>query len=506
MIIDGKNINSDLNCDVTIVGAGTVGLFIANQLKETYKKIIIIEKGDFYLKKKKNFFKSISQTHKGSSFSYTGIGGTSRIWGGQLVEFTKEDFNSSCYWGVDYNKIKNEYEEIYKIFKVNKINSNLCLKEKNYYSSKDLNVYFSNWLPNPDFSQVFKKDINDPYIRILTNVEAFKFEFINNLATKITVKNKLSKVFSINSRIYILATGAVAVNQLLLTNKEFYNVPWKKNTYLGSYFQDHIGFFAAEVGLIDEKKFRFFFENGFYKGAKYQPKLIGKYNLENFSLGMSGEFKFFSRSKKLIFIKKKVGDFLKNKNVNNLLDLIKLSPSNLIASMDSFFHLIKNKRIQAQFDKALKFYVQSEQIPLFESKIIVSNLKNKLPSSLLNVSVDWRISGNEFNYINNFLTNVNRYLLKHNIAYLKLDKYPKFKKRNKFLNIRDTNHPSGGTIISNNKFNGVVDCNLKIWGTNNIYIASSSVFPKNSFANNTLTILAFSLRLSKFLKKNRNII
>ena len=57
MIIDGKNINSDLNCDVTIVGAGTVGLFIANQLKETYKKIIIIEKGDFYLKKKKIFLK-----------------------------------------------------------------------------------------------------------------------------------------------------------------------------------------------------------------------------------------------------------------------------------------------------------------------------------------------------------------------------------------------------------------------------------------------------------------
>ena len=56
MIIDGKNIKHDLNCDVTIVGAGTVGLFIANQLKETYKKIIIIEKGDFYLTKKKKFF------------------------------------------------------------------------------------------------------------------------------------------------------------------------------------------------------------------------------------------------------------------------------------------------------------------------------------------------------------------------------------------------------------------------------------------------------------------
>lgn len=506
MIIDGKNINSDFNCDVVIIGAGTAGLFLANQLKEIYKKIIIIEKGDFYLKKKKNFFKSISQNHKGSSISYTGIGGTSRIWGGQLVEFTAQDFNSSSYWGVDYKEIKNEYEEIYKIFKVNKLQSNLFIKEKNYYKSKDLQVYFSNWLQNPDFSEVFKKDINHPHVRILTNVEAFKFNFVNNSATKITIKNKLSKVFSVNSRIYILATGTVAVNQLLLTNKVFYNVPWKKNSYLGTYFQDHIGFFAADVGLIDENKFRFFFENGFYKGAKFQPKLISKYNLENFSLGMSGEFKFFSRNKKLIFFKKKVSNFLKKKNVNNLLDLIKLIPGNLIAEMDSFFHLIKNKRILAQFDKALKFYIQSEQIPLFQSKIKVSNLENKSPNSLLNVDIDWRISGKEFDYINNFLINVNKYLSNHNIAYLKLDKLQKIKKRNDFLNIRDTNHPSGGTIISNNKYNGVVDCNLKIWGTNNIYVASSSVFPKNSFANNTLTILAFSLRLSKYLKKNKNII
>jgi choline dehydrogenase-like flavoprotein len=144
--------------------------------------------------------------------------------------------------------------------------------------------------------------------------------------------------------------------------------------------------------------------------------------------------------------------------------------------------------------------VQSEQIPLFKSKIKVSSSKNKFTNKLLNVDIDWQIDGKEFEYINIFLGSVNKYLLKHKIAYLKSYQI------NNFSNIRDTNHPSGGTIISSNKYNGVVDSNLKIWGTNNIYVASSSVFPKNSFANNTLTILAFSLRLSKYLKKNRNII
>jgi hypothetical protein len=500
MIIDGKNIYNDFYCDLVIVGGGTVGLFLANQLKKSYKRIIIIEKGDFFLKKKKNFFKNISYSHKGSSYSYNGVGGTSKIWGGQLVEFLKKDFDSCYNWGVSYEEIKNYYEKIYKIFKVKKVDVNLCKKQRGYPESKDLKLHFSNWFSNPNFSEVFKEDFNHQSIKILTNVEAYEFEFINNSATRIFIRNKLNQSFSINSKIYILAGGTVAINQLLLTNKELYNVPWNKNNYLGSYFQDHLGLFAADVNLINENKFRFFFENGFYKGAKYQPKLTSNYNLKNFSLGMSGEFKFFSQKENLTLIKKMARNFLNNKNVNNLLNLIKLSPHNLFTNVISLTHLIKNKRIMAQFDKALKFYVQSEQVPLFKSKIKVSSSKNKFTNKLLNVDIDWQIDGKEFEYINIFLSSVNKYLLKHKIAYLK--SYQK----NNFLNIRDTNHPSGGTIISSNKYNGVVDSNLKIWGTNNIYVASSSVFPKNSFANNTLTILAFSLRLSKYLKKNKNII
>ena len=73
----------------------------------------------------------------------------------------------------------------------------------------------------------------------------------------------------------------------------------------------------------------------------------------------------------------------------------------------------------------------------------------------------------------------------------------KFKK-----NLRDTNHPSGGLLISNNKNKGVVDKNLKVWNTSNIFVNGSVTFPCSSHANITLTSLALSEKLASYIKKN----
>jgi choline dehydrogenase-like flavoprotein len=47
--------------------------------------------------------------------------------------------------------------------------------------------------------------------------------------------------------------------------------------------------------------------------------------------------------------------------------------------------------------------------------------------------------------------------------------------------------------------NGVVDANLKLWGTNNIYVCSSSVFPTSGQANPTFLLGVFAVRLAAHL-------
>ena len=48
---------------------------------------------------------------------------------------------------------------------------------------------------------------------------------------------------------------------------------------------------------------------------------------------------------------------------------------------------------------------------------------------------------------------------------------------------------------------GVVDENLKVFETKNLFICGSSVFPTNSWVNPTFTIFAFSYRLADYISK-----
>ena len=60
----------------------------------------------------------------------------------------------------------------------------------------------------------------------------------------------------------------------------------------------------------------------------------------------------------------------------------------------------------------------------------------------------------------------------------------------------------GGTRMALNKNFGVVDKDCKIFGSNNIYIAGSSIFVTGGHNNPTLPIVQFSLRLAEHLKSS----
>ncbi len=61
-------------------------------------------------------------------------------------------------------------------------------------------------------------------------------------------------------------------------------------------------------------------------------------------------------------------------------------------------------------------------------------------------------------------------------------------------------HPSGATAMAKNPDEGVCDKNLKVFGLDNLYLVSNSVFPHMGSNPPTLTIVALALRLAAHLK------
>jgi choline dehydrogenase-like flavoprotein len=67
--------------------------------------------------------------------------------------------------------------------------------------------------------------------------------------------------------------------------------------------------------------------------------------------------------------------------------------------------------------------------------------------------------------------------------------------------IGGNHHHLGGTRMSRDPRDGVVDADCRVHGVRNLFVAGSSVFPTGGSVNPTLTIVALALRLAAHLKE-----
>jgi choline dehydrogenase-like flavoprotein len=67
----------------------------------------------------------------------------------------------------------------------------------------------------------------------------------------------------------------------------------------------------------------------------------------------------------------------------------------------------------------------------------------------------------------------------------------------------DGYHQVGSTRMGEDPAQSVVDPSLKVHGLENLFVASSSVFPTSGQANSTLLAVAFGIRLTSELHKGQ---
>ena len=147
--------------------------------------------------------------------------------------------------------------------------------------------------------------------------------------------------------------------------------------------------------------------------------------------------------------------------------------------------------------------IQAEQTPIKESKIKIDpNFidENGLPRVVL----DWKYFEQDLQIIKKFVIRADHALQKAGLASLKINDNLYNNKQSFMESLHDTYHQSGGALMGKSDQDGVVNRNLKVFGTKNLYIAGSSTFRTGSGANSVFTALAFATRLVEHLSNNND--
>ena len=517
MLIHAETLAAGLESEILIVGAGAVGLTLAVDLAERGKKVLVLEAGpnaisstsQHYFENAQAIGRPMQGLHLGR---FRALGGTTNFWGGQLVRFDPNVFEPRPWvrddtaWPISRQDLDPYYDQVLK-----SLGMGLAMKSdeqvKNHLRISppafppELSLFFTNWTPEPNLAIHFRhkiRELSNFQVVIGAPVTALNLSTDGTSVDGATVTVADNRKLCFNAKTVILANGTIEIARLLkLPSDDGRPTPWAGNTWIGRGFMDHLDFSAGQVIPADKKQFHHVFDNIMLNGLKYQPKikLTEAAQQELRLLGVAGHFIFNSSyTEDLVNAKVFIKGLMKGRFEGDLYAIPGLIKTMIQLGIPMVLRYIKDRRIYNPADQGIQLMVVTEQKMIPESQIRL--LDKTDPLGMPVVSLDWKVDGNEIDTIARFSEIVKNYLESSGLAKVTLDERLVHRDLSVASEMGDTYHQMGMARMSMDPTKGVVDSNLRVHQTRNLYVAGAAVYPSTGFPNSTFTALALGLRLS----------
>jgi choline dehydrogenase-like flavoprotein len=514
LINEGKELTAPAigRLRTVIIGGGTVGLYAAHELVKRGQEVVVVESGGLALD---NFppdsYASVGKPHEGIRLGRArNLGGTSNLWGGQLVEFQPADFEGRDWipdskWPVTYSEISAYHQRTYENLGI----SREFLDDRQVFNhaggamsdfSGGLELFFTRWLKIPSFSVAYAQEIrSNEKLKVLLNHTVIGFAGSMGGITAIRTIDLAGKKQLIEGDCFILAAGTIEISRLLLhaAATPGWDCPWRHNKNVGAFFQDHVVGRVASLEVLDRRRFFKTFSTIVWSGHKFQPKLRLKDETLQRSriMNIQGMMSFESSiSENLVYLKQFLKAALYSRKLSGIGDLgrnLRACGKHLIPLMWKY---VVDNRVLVPSTSKISLNIQSEQTPLRESRISIDPAVTDA-AGLPKVILDWKVGSEELTSIGEFTILCDRALRASGLASLRITG-DLTKLEPQFLTtLRDNYHHAGGSRMGETEKDGVVDRNLRVFGTTNLYVAGAASFRTTSNANTTFTALAFVTRL-----------
>jgi len=461
--------------DVCIIGAGPAGITLALRLAEAGWRVVLLEGGGHeYSPRSQAFYRCTSTGLElyAEETRLRYLGGTSNHWAGRCRPFTVSDFANAPPvdlpgWPIPYGEIERYLPAAMDIVDLPQgaefrtVNAGLGGDEF------DADRFLLS--PPTRFAQKYAKALDETAgldVFINCNCVDLDFDEASGQLKAAVVSDYARNRQRVVASTFILATGAIENARQLLNSTTLVGAGViKKDGMTGCCLMEHLnvdmGTFILKDGQGTEPR-QYYTTDTFV--SEYRA---GKGNV---STTVLTDVQTYGRTAE-------VKHFLEN-----------LACEMGLASKIDFV-----AKFSCPGDGVISTMI--EQFPNAHSRISLLDEKDELGVSKVNVN--WALSATDRHTIKCIGSELAKQFAEMGLGFVKLNDY--VYDTELALKVQPHAHHMGTTRMAASPEFGVVDTDCKVFGTDNLYVAGSSIFATGGASNPTMPLLQFALRLADHL-------
>jgi choline dehydrogenase-like flavoprotein len=509
----------DLRASICIIGAGLVGLTIADRLIASGKPVVVLESGPLKPDPEDQDFNEIDAVSRPYASAtrgrYRGLGGSGIRWGGRFLPLASHEIGPRPYlgldpWPLDVSTIAQYQAEVDDLFGLphspfgDEARYILPRGSACPVSDQDIGVRFPKWAP---FSRCNLGITVGPRLQAAPNIDVhtattvcdFELDAVAGRLTRVVARDARGQKLSVAADEFVLACGTIeSTRMLLVLDQRMSGAVFRGCEALGHYLQDHLGAKVADMDIANttaaNRMFGYRFEGSVRRNAHLELSPAAQEEAMSGAAfahvittptaqSSTAVVKQFLRGRQSGAFRPSREDFAR---------VVRDVPTLVVGAKWRFV----DRQHYWPADLKHSMFVWIEQLPATTNRISLSDRIDRFGMPL--AQVEWQPIPSDETTFRAAIRKLRSYWDRHHLDRLcRLRWTPEAS--DETLSIVDgateVFHPSGTTRMGRDSRSSVVDPNeLRCHRVSNLRVVSASVFPTAGSTGPTCTLLQLAIR------------
>lgn len=516
--------DASVHADVCVIGSGPAGLTLARALTARGIAVVLLEAGPETA--------GVVGRPAGLSFDRTeyrgatlgracGLGGTSAIWGGQLLPLRREEMLArpavaAPAWPIDHQELQHHFATAEGWSGVEAGSFEVNASEPDGHPLRQLawnglSPRCSKWIAfrRRNLAKSWLPSIAATgKLQLWINATAHDFEVApgNGTAsiTRVTARAPSGHALDVRAPAIVICAGALEAARLVLELAERCAATGQPGYALaGRYLQDHLSIRLAAVELVDRARFMTLFAP-FFRGPTMRSLRIDLPPDAAARAGLPAAYAHFVVESPADSGFAALRDTLRSLQGGRPAEAL-AGGLRLLRALPEVAELAywraAHRRLISPANGKVFLQLDFEQPQSSANRVRLTDTRDT--TGRRGLAIDWDAACDPGALVAHMTQELRAFWSRNaldeiaRLEFLHRDGWT----GSLAAKLYDIHHPAGTTRMAGEAGEGVVDPDLRIFGLTNCYIASTSVFPSLGAANPTLTLMALALRLSDHLTR-----